>query len=82
MYFNGKEVDVKLNVRYTPYYALYRNDELLTVGTKKELADYLGVKERTIHFYSTPTYAKRNKGGYRVYRIEDDKDERDTKIYK
>lgn len=64
------------------YYALYKGDEILTIGTKKELALYLGVKERTIHFYSTPTYRKRNKGGnsYIVIRIEED--ERDNKIHK
>lgn len=57
------------------YYALYKGDEILTIGTKKELALYLGVKERTIHFYSTPTYRKRNKGGnsYIVIRIDDEK---------
>lgn len=55
-------------------YALYKGDEILTIGTKKELAKYLGVKVRTIGFYSTPTYIKRNKGGnaYIVIRIEDD----------
>lgn len=55
------------------YYALYKGDEILTIGTKKELALYLGVKERTINFYSTPTYRKRNKGGnsYIVIRIDD-----------
>lgn len=53
-------------------YALYYGDELLTVGTKKELAKYLGVTVRTISFYSTPTHKRRNKNGYRVYRIEDD----------
>ena len=56
------------------FYALYKGDEILAIGTKKELALYLGVKERTIHFYSTPTYRKRNKGGnsYIVIRIKDD----------
>ena len=53
-------------------YVLYYGDELLTVGTKKELAKYLGVTVRTISFYSTPTHKRRNKNGYRVYRIEDE----------
>lgn len=55
------------------YYALYKGDEFLTLGSIKELALYLGVKERTIHFYSTPTYRKRNKGNnaYIVIRIEE-----------
>jgi len=52
-------------------YALYHGDTILTIGTKLELAKYLGVKERTINFYMTPTYKKRNKNGYLVIRIEE-----------
>ena len=47
-------------------YALYQGDTWLTDGTKKELADYLGVKERTISFYISPTHYKRVKKGYIV----------------
>ena len=47
-------------------YALYHGDKWLTDGTKSELADYLKVNERTITFYMSKTYAKRNKEGYRV----------------
>lgn len=43
-------------------YALYKGDKWLLDGTKQELADYLGVKLRTISFYMSPTYAKRGKG--------------------
>ena len=43
-------------------YALYKGDNYLTDGTKKELAEYLKVKIRTIEFYLSPTYAKRGKG--------------------
>jgi hypothetical protein len=53
-------------------YALYKGDNILTIGTIRELALYLGVKERTVMFYSTPTYRKRNKGNnYLVIKIED-----------
>lgn len=52
-------------------YALYHGDNILTIGTIKELAKYLGVGERTIYFYSTPTHKKRNKNGYLVIRIEE-----------
>ena len=56
------------------YYALYKGDEVLTVGTKQELAKFLNVNIRTIEFYSSPTYRKRNKKGncYIVIRIEED----------
>ena len=44
-------------------YALYKGEELLAIGTKKELADKFNVKEATITFYMTPTKLKRNKSG-------------------
>ena len=40
-------------------YALYKGDKLLAMVTKKEIAKQLGVKPRTIGFYSRPSYAKR-----------------------
>lgn len=43
-------------------YALYKGEEYLYSGTKEELANYLGVKVRTIDFYISPTYSKRGKG--------------------
>ena len=43
-------------------YALYKGDNYLTSGTKEELANYLGVKIRTIDFYISNIYAKRGKG--------------------
>ena len=42
-------------------YVLYRGDELLGVGTTKELAKAHGVKPETIYFYSTPSYKRRFK---------------------
>ena len=42
-------------------FALYHGDNILTIGTIKELAKYLNVKDRTIKFYSTPTYRKSGK---------------------
>lgn len=54
-------------------FALYRGDQFIDLGTIEYLANLLGVKERTIKFYSTPTYQKRNNyQGYVVIRIEDD----------
>lgn len=53
-------------------YALYRGDEILAIGTIKELSKYLNVKENTIKFYLSPTYKKRAKNGYIVIRIEED----------
>lgn len=42
-------------------YALYKGEELLAIGSKKELANKFNVKEATITFYMTPTKIKRNK---------------------
>jgi hypothetical protein len=55
-------------------FAMYRGDELIDVGTKKELAKRHGVKPSTIGFRATPSYRKRVKPGSRalvVYRIEE-----------
>lgn len=56
------------------FYALYKGDEVIAIGTLKELGKLLNVSPRTIFFYSTPTYKKRNKGGnsYLVIRIDDE----------
>lgn len=40
-------------------YALYKGDELLAMGTKREIAEQLGVSVNTVSYYSTPVYAKR-----------------------
>lgn len=40
-------------------YALYKGDKFITMGTKKEIAEYWGVKPKTIVYYSTPSYIKR-----------------------
>lgn len=41
-------------------YALYKGDELLGIGTLKELANKTGVKPSAIYFYISPTYRKRS----------------------
>lgn len=40
-------------------YALYKGDELLAMGTKREIAEQLGVSASTIGYYRTPVYARR-----------------------
>lgn len=49
----------------TKEYALYKGEELIAMGTKKEIAEQLGVSASTIGYYGTPVYARRtseNKG--------------------
>lgn len=40
-------------------YALYKGEELLDIGTIRELAEKFGVKTKTLYYYRTPTYLKR-----------------------
>lgn len=43
-------------------YALYKGDTLLAIGTMKEIAETLKIKVRSVMYYKTPSYKKRNKG--------------------
>lgn len=53
-------------------YALYKGDELLAVGTVREIANQIGVTEKTVFHYGTPTYKKRtSKNGRRLVRLEE-----------
>lgn len=57
-------------------YALYYCDRYLFGGTRKELAEYLGVREKTIYFYTTEVYKKRRNydfsNCYLVIEVEDE----------
>lgn len=59
------------------WYALYMGDELLTVGSIRELAEYLQVKELTVRFYGTPSWLSRINTEKAIYiiKIEEDEDE-------
>ena len=40
-------------------YALYKGDELLSIGTIQEIAKEQNIKEKTVKFYKTRAYEKR-----------------------
>lgn len=40
-------------------FALYKGEELIAMGTKKEIAEQLGVSPSTVGYYGTPVYARR-----------------------
>lgn len=42
-------------------YALYKGDKWITDGTRKEIAEFIGVKPRTITYYMSNVHAKRGK---------------------
>lgn len=52
-------------------YALYKGEELLAIGTKREIAERLGVSVNTVSYYGTPVYARRTNDskGRRLYEI-------------
>ena len=39
-------------------FALYKGEELLAMGTKREIAEQLGVSASTVGYYGTPVYAR------------------------
>ena len=55
----------------TKQYALYRGDDLIMIGTLADIAKKLGVDEKTVRFYGTPTYYRRTNGnGYVLVEAE------------
>lgn len=40
-------------------FALYKGEELLAMGTKREIAKQLGVSASTVGYCGTPVYARR-----------------------
>ena len=45
--------------RYT--YTLYYGDDFIDLGSRKYIADLLGVKEKTVEWYTFPAWRKRHK---------------------
>ncbi|SPT98389.1 Uncharacterised protein [Lysinibacillus capsici] len=42
-------------------YALYKGDQMVAIGTVKEIAEERGVKPDTIRFYMSGVYQRRSK---------------------
>lgn len=64
------------------YFALYKGDEFIDLGTAKELADKYNVTPKYIRFLSTPSnkkrianYKKKNINSLISVKIEDDDDD-------
>lgn len=55
-------------------YALYKGDELLSVGTLEEISYQMGVSEDSLSFYGSPSYARRTSetNGRRLVKLEHD----------
>ena len=50
----------------TNIYALYKGEELLIIGTIKEITKHQNVKEKTVRFYQCPAHEKSHIGNYKV----------------
>ena len=55
-------------------FALYKGDELLDVGTVREIAGRRGVKPGTIHYYAHPAYQRKGGGNNRLLLVRIDKE--------
>lgn len=42
-------------------YALYKGEQMVAIGTVKEIAEERGVKPETIKYYGSGTYQRRSK---------------------
>lgn len=51
-------------MRKVKEYALYKGEELLGMGTIRELAERFNVKTTTLYYYRTPTYLNRTSDEY------------------
>lgn len=40
-------------------YALYKGEEIVAMGTKREIAEQLGISVHAVTCYGTPSYARR-----------------------
>lgn len=58
-------------MREAKEYALYKGEELLGMGTIRELAERFNVKITTLYYYRTSTYLKRtsNEHGRRLVEL-------------
>ena len=58
-------------MREAKEYALYKGEELLGMGTIRELAKKFNVKITTLYYYRTPTYLRRtsNEHGRRLVEL-------------
>lgn len=50
-------------------YAAYRGDDLVGIGTARELAEKMGITWSTFHYYASPSHLKRTAGSKRAARV-------------
>lgn len=71
-YRNYSKIKGKVDKRF---FAVYKGDEFICMGNRKECAEYLGVKPNTITFWSSPAHKRRTahkKNTYLAIVVEED----------
>lgn len=60
-------------VRHEKCYALYKGEDLMAMGTVREIAEQIGVKRNTVYYYRSKVYAERTSEarGRRLVCLED-----------
>lgn len=58
-------------------YALYDGDEYIMSGSLDEIANHLGIKRKSVFFYSSPTHKRRDPNGIAVVAVPDDDEDND-----
>lgn len=57
-------------------YALYKGEELLALGTIREIARQLNIKENTVRRYGSPSQAEKNsRSGIVLITLDDEEQE-------
>lgn len=51
-------LNINVSLDYSGDYALYKGEDILSIGTIDEIAEDIGVKRQTVYKYGTPTYRK------------------------
>lgn len=57
-------------LKRVPIFCLYKGDQFIGTGTKKELAEMIDVKVSTIDFYASPVYHKRAGNSSKRYIVD------------
>ena len=58
-------------------YAIYKGEEIIDIGTVKELASKHNVSINTIYFLSSPANHRRNKGNKKIAIVVNDEEEKE-----
>lgn len=60
-------------IKMAAEYAVYKGDKFIDLGTAEYLSNKFGVPRKTIWYWVTPAYWRKNKGNSLItIRIEDD----------